>query len=349
MKYSKKRGIVVGLIFLSVVVGLVVHTGTGTESAFGWRDIALLCPVGSLEVLAGSRGLGLHTVILLAVVLVVSVLLGKSFCSWACPTSYVRSLFGVRHQGKKKDASHQQEEQQEGATEQGGVSGRDDAVTAISGMAADASGVSGHGDAVIKENATLAQSDDASGRDSGVLAPNAVAAEGVALPPVGGKRDGKHVDSRLAVLVGAIASSFAFGFPVFCLICPVGITFGIVIGLFNLIRYADATWSLVVFPVILVLELVVFRKWCTNLCPISALLSLVSRRGRVVRPEVTSTACLRSHGTDCHTCVDTCPEQVDPHSQDIPECSNCGLCVDACPAKAIALKLGVQAEAHAEK
>lgn len=321
MKHSKKRGIVVGLIFLSVIVGLVVHTGTGTESAFGWRDIAVICPVGSLEVLAGSRGLGLHTAILLVVVLVISMLLGKSFCSWACPTVYVRSLFGANHKSKKHA---------EKMTESDHASDQDDNESVLSDGVMQASSPD---ESMSQESGEEGEQND----------------EGTPLPPVGGERDGLRIDSRHAVLIGAIASSFVFGFPVFCLICPVGITFGIVIGLFNLIRFADATWSLLVFPAVLVLELVVFRKWCTHLCPISALLSLVSQSGRVVRPKVKTTVCLRSHGTDCHTCVETCPEQVDPHSKSIPECSNCGLCVDACPAKAIAMKLGAYTETPVEK
>ncbi|MGI6032182.1 MAG: 4Fe-4S binding protein [Coriobacteriales bacterium] len=336
MKFSKKRGIVVGLIFLSVIVGLVLHTGTGTESAIGWRDIALICPVGSLEVLAGSRGLGLHTVLLLVAVLVISVLLGKSFCSWACPTAYVRSLFGVRQGKGGSDAQEGNEESESG--DAAGADGEDTAAQGRDELSPSVQVVASGEDAILASDdaaATVASEDAGEGAGAGEQD-----AEGAALPPVGGERDGKRIDSRHAVLVGAIASSFVFGFPVFCLICPVGLTFGIVIGLFNLIRYADATWSLLVFPLILVLELVVFRKWCTHLCPISALLSLLSRRGRVVRPKVKTDVCLRSHGDDCHTCVETCPEKVDPHSKDIPECSNCGLCVDACPAKAIAMKLG---------
>ena len=57
------------------------------------------------------------------------------------------------------------------------------------------------------------------------------AAPGAPLPPVGGARDGRRIDSRHAVLAGAVASSFAFGFPVFCLVCPVGLTFAFIIGL----------------------------------------------------------------------------------------------------------------------
>ncbi|WP_294421102.1 4Fe-4S binding protein [uncultured Senegalimassilia sp.] len=160
-----------------------------------------------------------------------------------------------------------------------------------------------------------------------------------ALAPVGGARDGVRLDSRHAVLVGTLASAAVFGFPVFCLICPVGLTFATIIGLWNLVQFNEPTWALVVFPAILIAEVTVLRKWCSKICPISALVSLLSNLNVTLRPRVKADACLRSRGVDCHACVDACPEQLDPHSRRIPECSKCGKCVEACPAKAISIKL----------
>lgn len=162
---------------------------------------------------------------------------------------------------------------------------------------------------------------------------------GKALAPVGGKRDGVQLDSRHAVLVGTLASAAVFGFPVFCLICPVGLAFATIIGLWNLVQFNEPTWALIVFPAILILEVTVLRKWCSKICPISALVSLLSNANVTLRPRVKTTTCLRARGVDCHACVDACPEQLDPHSKRIPECSKCGKCVDACPAKAVAIKL----------
>ena len=148
-----------------------------------------------------------------------------------------------------------------------------------------------------------------------------------------------QLDSRHAVLVGTLASAAVFGFPVFCLICPVGLTFATIIGLWNLVQFNDPSWALVIFPIILILEVTVLRKWCSNICPISALVSLLSNLNVTLRPRVRADACLRNRGADCHECVDACPEQLDPHSKRIPECSKCGKCVEACPAKAISIKL----------
>ena len=130
-----------------------------------------------------------------------------------------------------------------------------------------------------------------------------------------------------------------FGFPVFCLVCPVGLTFATLIGLWHLFQFNETSWGLILFPAILAIEVLVLRKWCVNICPISALVSLISNANRTLRPRVDRAACLRERGIDCRACVDACPEQVDPHSARIPECSKCGACIASCPAQAIRLKL----------
>lgn len=169
------------------------------------------------------------------------------------------------------------------------------------------------------------------------------AAEGAcpscALAPVGGKRDGFRLDTRHATLLGALGATAVFGFPVFCLVCPVGLTFATLIGLWHLFQFNETSWGLILFPAILAIEVLVLRKWCVNICPISALVSLISNANRTLRPRVDRAACLRERGIDCRACVDACPEQVDPHSARIPECSKCGACITSCPAQAIRLKL----------
>lgn len=169
------------------------------------------------------------------------------------------------------------------------------------------------------------------------------AAEGAcpscALAPVGGKRDGFRLDTRHATLLGALGTTAVFGFPVFCLVCPVGLTFATLIGLWHLFQFNETSWGLILFPAILAIEVLVLRKWCVNICPISALVSLISNANRTLRPRVDRAACLRERGIDCRACVDACPEQVDPHSARIPECSKCGACIASCPAQAIRLKL----------
>ena len=124
-----------------------------------------------------------------------------------------------------------------------------------------------------------------------------------------------------------------------CLVCPIGLTFATFIGVWHLFQFNETSWGLIIFPAILVLEIAFLRKWCAKICPVSALVSLISGLNRTLRPRVRADACLRSSGVDCRACVEACPEQVDPHSKRIPECSKCGACVEACPAQAIHMKL----------
>lgn len=190
-----------------------------------------------------------------------------------------------------------------------------------------------------RKSAELSAGDTTCGSSCG----SSCAAEGAcpscALAPVGGKRDGFRLDTRHATLLGALGATAVFGFPVFCLVCPVGLSFATLIGLWHLFQFNETSWGLILFPAILAIEVLVLRKWCVNICPISALVSLISNANRTLRPRVDRTACLRERGIDCRACVDACPEQVDPHSARIPECSKCGACIASCPAQAIRLKL----------
>ena len=324
MKFSKARGIVAAVVFFSVVVGLVVHTGIGTPSALGWRDIAAICPVGALEVLAGAKAFLVHPLVLLVLVLVLGVVLGKAFCSWGCPVPHIRHFFTPK---KKRQAEEEARGQGCGEAPEE-AAGADAACDAAGEAAGEAAGA-----------ATCAAGGNVS--SAATCASPCVAGEtaGAKLAPVGGKRDGRHFDSRHVTLLGAIASSFVFGFPVFCLICPVGLSFAVTIGIWNLFRFNEASWGLIIFPLLIIVEVVFFRKWCTKFCPISAVFSLVSSHGKLLRPQVNENKCLRTRGVNCTACVKSCPEEVDPHSSLIPECSRCGACVETCPAKAISIPL----------
>lgn len=103
MKMRSKQALVALIVFVSVIVGLVIHTGTGTLCALGWRDIALICPVGVLETLAGSKSLLLHPLILLAVAVLIAFFAGRAFCGWACPVPHVENFF---HPKRSKRTQH---------------------------------------------------------------------------------------------------------------------------------------------------------------------------------------------------------------------------------------------------
>lgn len=156
-------------------------------------------------------------------------------------------------------------------------------------------------------------------------------------------RRGGVADSRNWVLGGAVLSTAVVGFPVFCLICPVGLTFATIIALWRLFQLSEMTLSLLVFPALLVVEVVVLRKWCHRFCPIGALLSLIARLNRTFQPAVAKTTCLHGKGADCSRCAEACPEGIDLHHAEVSaplhECTRCGRCKDACPTHSIGFPL----------
>ena len=85
----------------------------------------------------------------------------------------------------------------------------------------------------------------------------------------------RKVDSRHAVLLGALLSTGIFGYPVFCLVCPVGLTFATIICLWRAFQFAEPTWGLLVFPLIIVVEVVVFAEEA-GVSPPAVVLSVTS-------------------------------------------------------------------------
>jgi ferredoxin-type protein NapH len=149
-----------------------------------------------------------------------------------------------------------------------------------------------------------------------------------------------RIDSRFLVLLGALGTTAVFGFPVFCLVCPIGLTFATIIGVWRLVGFNEPSLLLFVFPAMLLLELLVFKKWCSAICPLGAVFSLVSSLNRFFRPRVNESKCLRtSQNIGCTKCKDVCFEQINLHnaeeSKPLSECTKCRDCASACPAGAI--------------
>ena len=328
-RFRTARGWVAFACVAFVLAGMAFRVGIGTPSAFGIQQISAICPLGALETMAGAKSVMLHPLLLFVLVVVLIALVGKAFCAWMCPVPWLQKFFRPKKRSVVK----------------GGV-GHDAPTKGGAGHGVSASrNDPGAASAQVEPSAAGAAQAVEFGEEKAACAPSAcaacagAAACAKALAPVGGKRDGVQLDSRHAVLVGTLVSAAVFGFPVFCLICPVGLTFATIIGLWNLVQFNEPSWALIIFPIILIAEVTVLRKWCSKICPISALVSLLSSLNITLRPRVKADVCLRSRGVDCHACVDACPEQLDPHSGRIPECSKCGKCVEACPAKAISIKL----------
>ncbi|MCI2242879.1 4Fe-4S binding protein [Adlercreutzia faecimuris] len=278
-----------------VGVGLALHTGTGTPSAWGLPDIAAICPLGAVEAAIASKTVVPPLLIGLAIVVALVAVFGRAFCAWGCPVPLLRRVFGRRSRGSASATGH--------ARPAAGKPAED----AASGPAASA--------------------------DSRPALPARVL-------DVAPSERGSAADPRNWVLGATVLTTAAFGFPVFCLVCPVGLTVATFIGLWRLLQFSETTLSLVVFPLILVVELVLLRKWCHRFCPLGALLALMARLNRTLRPTVDASACVACDGSDgCGRCAEACPEGIDLHhpaaSAPMGECTKCGECGQACPVHAI--------------
>lgn len=279
-------------------VGLALHTGTGTPSAWGIYDIAALCPLGAVEAAVASKTVVPPMLIALVVGIVLVVLFGRAFCAWGCPVPLLRRILGLKSPEEKRALRAARREE---------------------------------------ESRTSSRHD----RPGQAEAPDGAAVEAkIGILDIPASKRGGAGDSRNWVLGGTVLSAAVFGFPVFCLICPVGLTFATIIALWRLFQFNEVVLSLLVFPAILVLEVVVLRKWCSRFCPLGALLSLVSRLNKTFRPDSNEAICLRtSKGEPCHQCAEVCPEGIDLHdaaaSAPLNECTKCRACADACPMHAV--------------
>lgn len=141
----------------------------------------------------------------------------------------------------------------------------------------------------------------------------------------------------LGVLGGTLLSSAVFGIPVFCLICPIGLFFAFILGVWHLLTGTDAAWLTLAAPVVILVEWVFFKRWCSSFCPVGALITLISRFNKTFRPTVNPARCLSHQGKDCRVCRAVCPEGInllDP-AADLSRCTKCRRCAEHCPNDAI--------------
>lgn len=307
------RALTALVFFLLFLLGLAVHTGWGTASSFGIAEIAAICPLGGLEAMLASKTFLPRALVGFAVFLVVAVLLGRFFCGWLCPVPWVeKALSKLRAPGRRF------------------VRGAK-ASPAASCTTPDAASISPSENTKTAEHScpSAASCTSASCKDCALA------------NRVKKKAESATEKTPYWILGGALASSAVFGFPVFCLICPVGLTFALTVALWRLFEFNETNWAILWFAGFLVLELLVLRRWCSRFCPLGALWTLVSRLNRFFRPKAREDLCTRmTHGVPCTICRDVCPEGIDPASVAndpmlLARCTKCGACAAACPTGAV--------------
>jgi ferredoxin-type protein NapH len=292
-----------------VCLGLATQFGVGTLSSWGIANISALCPLGALEAAIASKTMVPAGVIGLAIIVVIILITGRAFCAWGCPVPLLRRLFGLkspqeRAEARMRKAAHT--DKTENTYEHSPTS------------------------------ASSTQEKCSSAVNAGIFnGLNQHCQDDLPTPERGGLSD-----SRNWVLGGALISTALFGFPVFCLICPVGLTFATLIVLWRTFQFGEITFSLLVFPLLLIVEVVILRRWCHTLCPLGALISLISRGNKTFNAQIDSSKCLNNvEGISCERCTSVCSEGIDLHDAALStphhECTKCGECKHACPVQAI--------------
>ncbi|MEG1435238.1 MAG: 4Fe-4S binding protein [Gordonibacter sp.] len=314
MKSKTLRTLAAALVMVVIVLGFVTNFGIGTLSAPGLWDLSILCPLGALGTMLATKMMIPRAVISLIAAVLLIVVFARAFCGWVCPIPLVQKLRGIF--SKKLPAA-------------------DD-------------------DTPIKVNE---QSNNPAGDASSSIPPTPLTAEEAAALKAScsdnkkegcatcASKRGNALDARHFVLGGALASTFIFGFPVFCLVCPIGLTFATIFLVINLFAHGDVTWSIIVVPALLIVEVLLFKKWCRKLCPLSAFMSPIAKANKTFVPTIDDTKCLEtSRSVACGACGRACEEGIDPRHPQLSEaawseCTKCRACVDACPTRAITMPL----------
>ncbi len=353
LKARTLRTIVTFAVLVLVAVGYFTAWGIGNVSGFGWDAFSVLCPLGYLESLVAGKTFVPRAFLSFVLVVILIVLLGRVFCAWICPMPTLQRLIpGVRgrEQRRSKRVGRPQNQECEQVSEESCQNLR----SCVQESANDSIKMDKSVESVAQLDkktprrmsetglpTVLAHTDEKfgmsrakEGQNKGDASASVTGAPKMRLRRV-------RFDSRFGVLLGALASAALFGFPVFCLICPVGLTFATVLLVMRLFAFGDVTWAVVVVPLVLFAEVVFLRKWCGKFCPLGALISLVSGANRTLRPHVDNASCLfSSKGTHCFACSKACPEHIDVRRPELSEgalanCTKCRECADACPAHAI--------------
>jgi len=172
----------------------------------------------------------------------------------------------------------------------------------------------------------------------------------------------KHATVANGVLVSALVGSAVFRFPVFCTICPIGISTR---GMFHLKALTSVTGRMMpiivelsAIPVVtILLSLREKRYWCRKICPVGAVLNLAGSFSPFFKPTVKADKCIMRgcpetcedyHLDYCGACRQiyqkrcerVCPQGIDLLDKgSLANCTKCLECYIQCEYDAVEIKL----------
>jgi len=163
----------------------------------------------------------------------------------------------------------------------------------------------------------------------------------------------KYVTVANGLLITALAGSFIARFPVFCLICPIG---ALTRGMFHLKAWTNLlgprylNWppgACLDMPIFLELAVMIplaavllslreKRYYCRKICPVGALIKLVSKFNPFLKPVRNPDKCVCPD--DYKTCKEACPQCIGPQERGSAECTKCLECYVRCKNNNVKIK-----------
>ena len=172
-----------------------------------------------------------------------------------------------------------------------------------------------------------------------------------------------------SIVVGSLVGSAILRFPVFCAVCPIGITTR---GMFQLKAWTFITGKMMpilielwAIPVIAILaSLREKRYWCRKICPVGATLNFVGSASPLLKPKVKSECCIMKEcpktcedyrldycgacrQTDAKNCERVCPQGINlVEGGSLAKCTKCFECYIECEKGAIDVEVVGKSEAY---
>ena len=284
----------------------------------------IICPLGGSEVLATAAmepiaGLDITFLLIsvlsaMGIFLLIVFLLGAMFCSWVCPVGTVVDGFDKAVErfmpklNKRREERRRQNKKKEDQAKQN---------RANAGLFCPTCFFSGFFNNKVFSN--------------------------------------KYVTVANGLLVSAVVGSAIARLPLFCAICPIG---ALARGMFHLkawtnmlgtrfLNVKDAAGFSLDMPIMLELAVIIplaavllslkeKRYYCRKICPVGALIKLVSKFNPFLKPVKNPDKCVCPTGYEA--CQKACPQGLGPQEKASSECTKCMECYVQCKNKNVRIK-----------